>query len=121
MPRKRGYLPNQFINTSYIIKISQKANIINLPGIGKVKGLTQPTWKDSKSNLLWALWLIISSLSYFKTAIISYTLKWQSKSWFKYILKSFITLWSPISKIFKVLRIFRIIRFTFIIGGLLFL
>jgi hypothetical protein len=101
--------------TLFLKNLVKKANVINLPGVGKVKGLTQPNWKDSKSNLLWAIWLVISSINYFKTGILSYISKWP---WFKNIFKVFIIIWKPISKVFKILRIFRIIRFGLIIGSL---
>jgi hypothetical protein len=105
-----SWIFRSFLNS--ITTIIKKADIVNLPGVGKVKGMTSPTWKDSKSNILWAVWLFVSSLTYFKTALLTYTAKWHNKWWVRSLVIVWMTMWGPISKVFKVLRIFRLIRFS---------
>jgi len=77
--------------------------------------VVKPKWNDPKMNILWAVWLFISSLRYLKTATLTFLTKYININswWFRYLIWPIKIIWTPIAVIFRYLKIFRFIKYAF--------
>ena len=76
-----------------------------------IKGITKPSWTDPKTNILWAIWLFISSFNYFKQALFLKTSHYHGKRWFKVISYTFTTLLLPLTQVLRLVKWLRFTRF----------
>ena len=94
-------------------------NRVDTLKLGKltIKGIAKPTWKDPKTNLIWASWLFITCMKYlFQGLKIKYD-SWYKITWFRSLVSVLFLFVSPLRYFFKALSYIRYLRFILLILG----
>lgn len=76
-----------------------------------IKGIAKPTWKDPRTNLIWAMWLFVNCFKFLGEGLRLKYKYYYNFLWFRMLMGIVFLVSTPIRYIFKAISYIRYIRF----------